>query len=209
LLRAAVVITLALLDPKAEQAAPVARAPERSSAPPAPDAPNASGQSRAKLTLAAGAGLHVGTLPKATLMLEFDAQLKWTNLGVAAGFRYLLPTSSVDEKNRGARVGAAGAYLAGVFEPWQRVQTRLGIAAYRLSASGITSGEARDGSAWELSPTLGASFTPFEHPRFWTSLGLEGQLNLIRPSFEILSYNEVFRVPLWSGTALARAGVVF
>jgi hypothetical protein len=142
-------------------------------------------------------------------MLEFDAQLKWARFGVAAGARYLLPTSSVDEKNRGARIGATGAYLAGVFEPWHRVQTRLGIAVYRLSASGITTGESLDGSAWEVAPTLGASFTPFEHPPFWTSVGIEGQLNLIRPSFEILSYREVFHVPLLSGSALARAGVVF
>jgi hypothetical protein len=40
-------------------------------------------------------------------------------------------------------------------------------------------------------------------------VGLEGQLNLIRPSFEIRNYDEVFQVPLLSGTALARAGVVF
>jgi hypothetical protein len=211
LLRAAVVVTLALLEPQGKEATPGVQGSERPAppAPPAPPRPVSSGQARPKLALAAGAGLHVGTLPKATLMLEFDAQLKWARFGVAAGFRYLLPTSSVDENERGARVGATGAYLAGVFEPWHRVQTRLGIAAYRLFASGITSVESREGSAWELSPTLGASVVPFERPPFWTSVGLEGQLNLIRPSFEIRSYNEVFQVPLLSGTALARAGVVF
>jgi len=110
---------------------------------------------------------------------------------------------------RGARIGAVGVYLAGLFEPWQRVQMRLGIASYRLSASGIGSVEPGDGSAWEVAPTLGVSVTPFERPPFWTSLGLEGQLHLIRPSFEILSYNEVFRVPPVAGSVLARAGVVF
>jgi hypothetical protein len=40
-------------------------------------------------------------------------------------------------------------------------------------------------------------------------VGLEGQLNLLQPSFTILSYHEVFHVPRWSGSAFARAGVVF
>ncbi len=211
LLRAAVVIALALLDPKREEATPPAPEPERP-APPAPArpaSPNRSSHSRPKFALGAGVGLHLGTLPQATLMLELDSQLKWARFGVAAGFRYLLPTSTVDENLRGARIGAAGAYLAGLFEPWQRVQTRLGIATYRLSATGVGSVDTRDGSAWEVAPTLGASFTPFERPPFWTSVGLEGQLNLIRPSFEIRSYNEVFHVPLLSGSALARAGVIF
>ncbi|HKO47450.1 MAG TPA: hypothetical protein VJV79_06990 [Polyangiaceae bacterium] len=216
LLRAAVVIALALLDPKREEQAmstaasarPASSAPA-SSAPSAPPAPSDSHHSRPKVALGAGVGAHLGTLPKVALMLEFDAQLKWTPFGVALGFRYLLPTSSIDETGRGARIGAAGAYLAGLFEPWQRVQMRLGVATYRLSASGIGGVDPRDGSAWELAPTLGVNFTPFERPPFWTSVGLEGQLNLIRPSFEIRNYNEVFHVPLVSGSALARAGVVF
>jgi len=212
LLRAAVVITLALLEPKREQVAPPAAAPAPAPevpAPPAPAAPKAERGSHPKFGLAAGGGLHVGTLPDPTLLLEFDTQLKWTRFGIAAGFRYLLPTTSVDEKDHGARVGAVGAYLAGSFEPWPRLQTRLGVATYLLSATGKGSVESHDGSAWEVAPTLGASFTPFDHPPFWISLGLEGQLNLIRPSFEIRSYDEVFQVPIVSGSALARAGVVF
>ena len=214
LLRAAVVIALALLEPKRDQAAPAASEAGRPAAAAqrvavAQPAANGSSHSGPEFALGAGAGLHVGTLPKATLLLELDTQLKWTQLGVAAGFRYLLPTSSVDEKARGVRIGAVGAYLAFVFEPWQRVQTRLGLLAYRLSATGLGSVDPRDGSAWEVAPTLGASFTPFEQPPFWTRVGLEGQLNLIRPNFEILNYDEVFQVPLVSGSALARAGVVF
>ena len=219
LLRAAIVVTLALLDPQKAAATPLASEPERppplppsppSSSPPAEPASNASRHSRPRLALGAGAGVHLGTLPKATLMLEFDAQLQWARFGVALGFRYLLPTSSVDEKGRGLQMGAAGAHLAFVFEPWHRVQTRLGVATYRLTATGIGSAEYYDGSAWELAPTLGASVIPFERRPFWTRLGLEGQLNLIRQTFEILNYNdEVFRVPLVSGSALAWAGVVF
>jgi len=214
LLRAAVVITLALLEPEREdvtvKAEPPARStpPELSAPPPSPTA-QASQRTPPKLALGAGAGAHIGTLPKATLMLEFDAQLKWARVGVALGFRYLLPTSSVDERGYGARIGAAGGHVAFVFEPWHRVQTRLGVATYYLSASGIGASLPLDGSAWEVSPTLGASFTPFERPPFWTRVGLEGQLNLIRPLFEIRNYHEVFQVPGASGSALAHLGVVF
>lgn len=228
LLRAAVVITLALLEPKREEATPLAAEPERdtppatptpagtvASPPPrpaAPLAPNAQGHSRPTFALGAGGGLHVGTLPKATLLLELDAQLEWTRFGVAAGFRYLLPTSTTDDAGRGVRISAPGAYVAGVFEPWPRVQARLGVAAYRLSAAGSGSQAPREGAAWELAPTLGASFTPFQRAPFWTRVGVEGQLNVLRPSFdvvEILNYHEVFRVPLLSGSAFAHAGVVF
>lgn len=210
LLRAAVVIALALLEPKREAAPPPASEPAQPAQPASESAqPATNGSPWPKLAFAAGGGIHLGTLPKATLMLELDAQLKWTRFGVAAGFRYLLPQSTVDASGHGARIGAGGAYLALLFEPWHRVQTRLGIVTYRLSGSGIGGAEQRDGSAWEVAPTLRASVVPFERPPFWTSVGLEGQLNLIRSSFEILSYNEVFRVPLWSGSALAHAGVVF
>jgi len=216
LLRAAVVITLALLEPKREEPTPPApelvRAPPVPPPLPAPAAPKTSSHSRPKLAFGPGVGLHLGTLPQATLMLEFDAQLKWSRFGVALGLRYLLPTSTTDERGRSVNIRAPGAYLAGLFEPWQRVQTRLGVATYRLSAVGSGSAAPRDGSAWEVAPTLGASFTPFERALFWTSVGLEGQLNLLRPSFdvvEILNYHEVFRVPLLSASAFARAGVAF
>jgi len=212
LLRAAVVITLALLEPKREPVTPPPPEPVSPRLPPAPipAEPQASGsRSHPKFALGAGGGIQVGTLPKPTLLLELDAQLKWTRFGVAAGFRYLLPNETVDENGRGVRVGAVGASLAGLFEPWRRLQFRLGVASYRLSGSGIGGFAPRDGSAWEVSPTLGASFIPFRRPPFWTSVGLEGQLNLLRPSFEILHYYEVFQVSRVSGSAFARAGVDF
>ncbi|HET7541125.1 MAG TPA: hypothetical protein VFK05_14710 [Polyangiaceae bacterium] len=213
LLHAAIVIALALLEPKREEAA----APAPEPAPPAKTEPQSSPppetktsrRSQPKFALGAGAGVHLGMLPSATLMLELEAQLKWKRFGVAAGFRYFLPASERDEREHGARIGALGASLTGLFEPWRRVQFRLGVASYRLSATGLGSQQPIDGSAWEVAPTLGAAFVPFERPPFWTRVGLEGQLNLVQPSFEILSYDEVFHVPWGSGSALVHAGVIF
>ena len=216
LLRAAVVIALALLEPpRAADAdpAPPPAPPEPALSPRAPEpARKETNVPRAlhpRFALGAGAGVHLGTLPQPTLMLDVDAQLKWARFGVAAGLRYLLPNETRDEEGFGVRVGALGAHLAGLFEPWPRLQVRLGVAAYRLSGTGIGSTQTNDGSAWEVAPTVGAAFVPFERPPFWTCVGLEGQLNLIRPTFEILSHDEVFQVSNVSGSALAHAGVVF
>ena len=215
LLRAAIVIAIALLDPTSKEAAPEPEPepePERPvplvPPPPASNAPNRP-HSRPKIAVAAGGGVHVGTLPRATPMLELDSQLKWKRFGIAAGLRYLLPQSTVDESEPGARISAVGAYLAGLFEPWRRIQVRVGIASYRLSAQALRSTEIGDGSAWELGLAAGTTFTPFERPPFFTLLGLEGQLNLIQPTFKILPDYEVFQVPLVSGSGFARAGVVF
>jgi len=211
LLHAAVVVALALLEPKREEAPPPAPEPEPVrpapvAAPPAKESPT---RARPKVALGAGAGVHWGMLPKATLMLDVDAQLKWTHFGVAADFRYLLPAETRDENGKGARIGALGASVAALYEPLKVLQMRLGLSTYRLSGSGLGSTETGDGGTWEVSPTLGAALVPFQRAPFWTCVGLEGQLNLLRPTFEILSYHEVFQVPLFSGSALVHAGVVF
>ncbi|HYQ04145.1 MAG TPA: hypothetical protein VER96_35985 [Polyangiaceae bacterium] len=216
--RAAVVIALALLEPKRDEPTPPVVEPEQPPPPPAatPERTPAPAEANPvkhathpQFAIGAGAGVHVGTLPKATLMIDVDAQLKWTRFGVAAGFRYLLPNETRDADGVGAKIGGLGASLAGLFEPIQRVQVRVGVVTYHLSGSGIGSLQNTDGSAWEVAPTLGAAFVPFQRPPFWTCVGLEGQLNLIRPTFEILSHNNVFQVYPLSGSAFAHVGVVF
>ena len=202
LLRAAVVVALALLEPQRE-AGPVA-----SELSPAPTAKSPA-SSAPQLALGAGVGVHWGTVPQPTLLLELDGQLSWARWGVAAGLRYLAPTSVQDEAKHGARVGGVGTYLAGTFEPWSQLHGRLGLSLYRLSGTGLGSVERTQDSAWEVAPLVAASFTPYERPPFWASLGAEGQLNLLRSSFQIRNYGAVFQVPWVSGSAFARAGVVW
>jgi hypothetical protein len=102
-----------------------------------------------------------------------------------------------------------GAYLAGSFEPWSRVQARLGFVGYRLAGTGLGSVERSADTAWEAGPLVGASFTPFQRAPFWTNVAADGQLNLLRARFEIRDYATVFRVPWVSGSFFVRAGVVF
>lgn len=206
LLRAAVVIAVALLEPPRRDAPQPAVLVE----PPRDRAREPSAQASASplhFAIAPTVGVHIGTLPRPTLLLDLDAQLRWTQWGIAAGVRYLLPTSERDAANRGVRVGGLGAYVAGSFDPWPRVQARLGVVGYRLAGSGLGSVQQSDDIAWELAPTLGASFVPLERRPFWTAVGAEGQLNLLRARFQILNYNDVFQVPAVSGTAFVRAGL--
>ncbi|MEO6603325.1 MAG: hypothetical protein ABIQ16_25805 [Polyangiaceae bacterium] len=206
LMRAAVVIALALLEPRATETEAPREAKAMLSVPPraTQDGPRAM-----HFALAGGAGIHIGTVPIPTLLLDLDAQLKWTRWGVAVGFRYLLPSSERDRTDHGARVSGIGAYMAGTYEPWARVQARLGVIGYRLSGTGLGSVERSADTAFELGPTLGASFTPFQSAPFWTNVAAEGQLNLLRAHFDILNYGTVFSVPALSGSLFLRGGVVF
>ena len=128
---------------------------------------------------------------------------------MAGGVRYLRPSSEQDATGHGARVGGMGGYLAGSYSPWSWAQARLGFAAYRLSGTGLGSRERASDTAWEAGPTLSAGVMPFRSGLFWTSVGGEGQLSLVRPRFRIDDYGEVFRVPWASGSLFFRAGVIW
>jgi hypothetical protein len=200
LMRAAVVIALALLEPQAAEIELPSQAPV---VPSAPDRAPQQAPTVMRFALAAGAGVHFGTVPNPTLLLDLDAQLKWTRWGVAGGFRYLLPSSERDQTNHGARVSGVGAHVAGSYEPWSRVQARLGVVGYRLSGTGLGSVERSTDTAWEFGPIVSVSFTPFRRRSFWTNVVAEGQLNLLRTHFQILDYGTdgtVFSVPWLSGS---------
>ena len=147
--------------------------------------------------------------PQPTLLVGFEAQLSSAHFGLASGVRYLVPTSTI-EAGHGVRVSALGAFVAGTVALWPSLQARAGFVGYRLFGAGFGGVRPEDGSAWEFAPLLGANFTPYRHPPFWASIGAEGQLNLIRPSFEVLpNQDRVFRADWWSGSAFAHAGVVW
>jgi hypothetical protein len=161
------------------------------------------------IALAPTVGVHFGTTPRPTIVLELDAQLRWSHWGVATGARYLLPTSERDDTERGVEVSGLGAYLAGSYSPIPRLQARLGVVGYRLSGTGLGSVQRASDVTWEVAPTVGASFVPFEYGVFWTALGGEAQLNLLRARFEIREYGEVFRVAPVSAQVFGRAGLTF
>ncbi len=210
LFRASVVIAVAMLG---RDSRPPSPAPE-----PAPNAPPKLPRNYPRLSVGAGAGLSVGTLPDPVLALELESKALWRYLGVSANLRYLLPADETTPTNRGVKLRALGAGLSGIFRPSRSWEARLGFAAQRLAGegNGRIAQQGRD-SAWAAGPTLGLAFVPFQAEGFWAGLGAEGQLNAIRGQFEILNYYQpvssesyvIYEVPWLSGSAFVRLGLVW
>jgi hypothetical protein len=168
--------------------APPSRVPQRRT----DSAPSAEGPRwGAELALGASAGV----LPKTALALKAEASAAWNELGVAASIRFLPSVTARDDAARGVEADAWGAHVAARVQPLDLLILQAGAAAYRLSGVGVGSLiRARD-AVWGFGPVVGAKLLPLRTQRSWISVGIEGQLALLRPSFEILGYGEVFHAP--------------
>jgi hypothetical protein len=209
LFRAAVVIAVAMLmhDRTAPQAPP-------SQAPPSPPEQPARRPERPRFALGAGAGINVGTLPRATPSFELEAQVLWQRWGAAFGARYLLRAEKLVDDARGATVQAVGGHAALIFRPSRDWQARLGFAAQLLLGDGQGSAKPQSAQVWAAGPTLGLGFVPYEFGPAWLGLGAEGQLNAVRGEFKILNYNRevdhaVHSVPWLAGSGFVRFGLVW
>ena len=208
LFRAAVVVAVAML--LHEPAKPVEPTPR-----PAPSSPP---REYPRLSVGAGAGINVGTLPHPVLALELEGKAFWQYLGVSVSVRYLSPTTKLDAQQKGVELQALGAGVTGLFRPSRLWEARLGFAAQRLSGHGAGSITQRhEDTVWTAGPTLGLAFIPIQQRRFWAGLGAEGQLNALRGSFQILHYSrnvtdpphEIYPVPWLAGTAFVRLGLIW
>jgi hypothetical protein len=209
LFRASVVVAVAMLlhEPPQAAAAP----------PPSPRKPAPPSQ-YPRVTLGAGAGVALGTLPRPVLALELESKAYWQYLGVSASLRYLAPTEKVDDQAKSVELRALGAGVTGLFRPSRWWEARLGFAAQRLSGQGAgTIAESHQDSAWTAGPTLGLAFIPIQERWFWAGLGAEGQLNVVRGSFQILHYSrdvtgppyEIYLVPWLAASTFVRLGLVW
>lgn len=208
LFRAAIVVAVAMLlhDRTSPEAAP-APAPTESPPPARPS-------TRPRLSLSAGGGVNVGTLPHPTPTFELESQALWRSWGAALGVRYLMPSEKLDAERRGATLQAFGAHVAGIFRPSPAWQARLGFAVQRVTGDGKGSLKTQTATIWTAGPTLGLGFVPYEQGALWLGLGAEGQLNALRGDFQILNYNQlddrvVHEVPWLSGSAFVRLGLVW
>lgn len=213
LFRAALVIAVSMLLGE-DETSPQDVTPSRA-ATPASAAPLVS--TRPRFSVGAGAGLAVGTLPKAVLALELEGKVLWRHLGVSASLRALLPAERRDPNRQGADLYALGAGVTGIFRPATDWEARLGFAVQRLSGKGFGLNQGYSASVWAAGPTLGLGWTPLRYGAFWAGVGAEGQLNVVRGRFEILNYSgeltgqryPVYRVPWLSGDAFVRFGLVW
>jgi hypothetical protein len=209
LFRAAIVVAVAML--MHEPAPPAAPPPT----PPRAVAPH---REYPQLSIAAGAGLAGGTVPKPVLALELESKVLWRYFGVGASLRYLLPAQKVDAEAKHLTVRALGAGVTGIFRPSRLWEARLGFAAQRLSGKGGAGiAQPQADSAWTAGPTLGLAFIPLQTKPFWAGLGAEGQLNAIRGRFQIRHYSQevttaahdIYQVRWLAGSAFVRLGLVW
>lgn len=140
-------------------------------------------------------GASVGVLPEPALALKGEVSATWNDFGVAASIRFLPSVTSRDEAQRGVRADAWGAHVGAQVQPLDALLLQAGAAGYRLSGVGVGSLVRSSDAVWGFGPVIGAKLLPLRLKSSWVSLGLEGQLELLRPRFEILGYGEVFRAP--------------
>jgi hypothetical protein len=228
LFRTGVVVTLAMMQPetalsdaraanssaqpaaeseptKAAKGSSPARPP--AAAPPARGAEPIAGVPRTPIGIELGlaAGVNAGLLPRPALELRLDGRLRWGAWGAALAARYLNLSARQDAQGRGVEVRAVGGRVAALYQPLPVCELALGVSADLLLGTGLGTPASRSDSAWALGPSAGISLYPLRRRLLWVGFGLEGQLDVVRPRFEILHYqSEVFRVPLWSGSAFFR-----
>ncbi len=157
----------------------------------------------------AAPGVSFGMAPRPVLQFELEGRALRGMFGVALGLRYRAPGAEQDANDRGVRVSSFGGELAFVLRPHRVLEASLGASFYRLFGSGIGAVAERTDSAWSAGPTLGLMLIPLQRGGTWVGVGGDLHLDLVQPEFQILNYDTVFRVPLFSGSAFLRLGHVF
>lgn len=221
LFRVAVVVTVAmsLSHSEAHARQPVTEAQAPTFAPSstvsavergAPDRPPSSEPPpRWAFGASAAPGLSFGMAPRPAPQLELEGRALRGMFGVAVRLRYRAPRAEQDANDRGVRVTSFGGELALLARPHRLVEASLGFAADRLFGTGLGSVSERSDGAWGAGPTLGLTLVPLQRSGTWVGVGGDLHLDLVQPEFQILNYDTVFRVPLFSGSAFLRLGHVF
>jgi hypothetical protein len=155
----------------------------------------------------AGAGAMAGLLPGVAPMLELGGRAARGRWGLFGAASYLPRARTTDDEGRGVSIWALGAQVALFFEPAEWVRLSAGLAVHRLEGEGVGVTQELTDSAWSLSPLIEATFIAWQARDLRVELGLQGYGSIVRARFEIGRVGEVYRVPPFSGAALAR--VVF
>jgi hypothetical protein len=168
-----------------------------------------SSPSRWHLRAAAGSGVSLGLTPRPVLGLDVEVNARTSRLGVAVVGRWLAESSERDRRARGVDVWGVGGELHGLYQPAPLLQARAGLAAYALRGTGVGSAADASGWAWAAGPAAGFLLTPPLPGQIWAGVGGTAQLNLIRATFEIDNYGEVYAVPRVTGALFLRLGWEF
>lgn len=164
---------------------------------------------RNQLQLAAELGVATGVQPRPGVFLGARAALDADRFGIHASLRWAPARGDRDTNNRGVEVSALGLLAAGYYKPLSFVGVELGARVDHLEGTGLGSAENSTAEVWSFGPLIGVWAILLRSGGALVSIGAEGHLPLLRPSFEISGYGGVFRVaPIGVGTFLA-AGYSF
>ncbi|HWA73405.1 MAG TPA: hypothetical protein VG937_13760 [Polyangiaceae bacterium] len=209
LLRAAVVVTVALTLSHGPPRPPARSAKPVTTQVPVPAATDRKGPSDVELRAAAGAGLESGLLPGAALGLELFGEALWKQrFGASLAARYLARRSEQDAAGRGLVVDAFGGQALGRYRANSRWEAGLGAAAFRLDADGLGPGR-RPGHAWAAGPALEIGFEPLRTQHWWLGIAAEARWNLLRPTFEFLNHGPIFTASRFDFSLFLRLGPRF
>lgn len=195
--------------PASEPAAPAPEGPE-----PTAPAPERSATPREKLPIrgeiTVGGGAVIALLPALAPSLELSGALALGDVGLALAARYLAPAEQSAGGTHAVEVQGLGARLSAFYDPARFVRFSAGVAADRLDGQGLGSavrGSSEAGVA--LAVLIEAAATPVRLPPCFMTVAISGHYALLRPSFEIAGYGEVFRVPWVGGSGVMRLGWEF
>lgn len=212
LLRAAVVVAVAVTLSESSQRPANENARERSandSFPREREASAVTSASSVELSAALGGGFTVGLLPRIAAAFDLQAKSVWhERLGLALAAHYVARTTEEYPGGRGLTVDAAGAQVSGVYRLNGYLEAQLGGAISRLAGTGIGSGSRSD-SAWAAGPNAGVGFLPLRRGVFWAGVLGTLQWNALRPSFEFLNHGPIFTVSRYSFSLFLQVGPRF
>jgi hypothetical protein len=178
--------------------------PSPVASPPSRPPPHERRPSALRPELGLGVGAAAGVVPGVAGTFEIRGGVATDKLGLTLGVRYF-PARSVDVQGRGAEIQGFGLRLAGVVKPLPALAASLGLDADWLFGRG-DAGIAVPGadSAWTLAPSAELAVIPLRTERLALELAAEGRLALIRPTFEVTGFRDLYQVPPWGGALLVR-----
>lgn len=237
LFRAAVVVAVALWQAPSSSSAHRADAPPPAAVPPAngpvtlpnadlPSAPlrelrvqgpwggvqpiaSPATKRQLRLLVAAELGLSAGLQPQGGPFIGVRGAVESKGLGLVAGVRWLPSNSNRDQNERGVEVTAVEVQLAGYALPIRQLALQVGASADYVYGAGLGSKSDTSAGLWCLGPLVGFWLFAWQGASATVAVGADVQLQLIRPSFEILQYGSVFQVAPVTGHAYLAAGYRF
>lgn len=160
--------------------------------------------------VALGGGGVVGMAPRLAPLFELSGYALRGTLGLALSVRLATQTEAEPSEGRGVGVSAVGTTLALRYAPVVRLFVEPGLALDRVAGEGLGAvvlGAPAAGLSFGVSLAAGgvvAQLGPID-----ISLVVSGRYNIVRPSFEIAGFGQVYRVGSFAGSGIVRVGWAF